>query len=346
MPLRCFSRVRMLAVLICVLASSAPAPIGEAQQTAPAPAAPAPSYPPPLVSPEEFDRWMKERSNWGRWGKDDQLGALHLVTAAKRKQALALAKEGIVVSLAHEPITEKTLDASAPFERETNFTTSRVGLGISGSSDRYSVAYHGRAHSHIDGLCHFFYKQQMYNGFSSQEVTKAQGCAKNGIQNLQSAVVTRAVLIDIPRLKGVAYLEPRTAVFPEDIEAWEKKAGVKVTAGDAILLRTGRWARRAKLGPFIEFAGYHALVAPWLKTRDIALVGSDVVQDVGDLPGVGSPIHTFALVGLGATILDSLDLEAVAETAAKLQRWEFLLVAAPMPVPGGTGSPLNPVAIF
>jgi len=305
-----------------------------------------PPYPPPLVSPEQFDRWMKELSNWGRWGKDDQLGAANLITPAKRKQAVALVREGISVSLAHRPLLEKALDNGNPFERETNLTPNLQGPGFRGSNNRYSVQYHGRAHSHLDGLCHRFYKEQMYNGFSIKEVTKENGCAKNGIQNFQNGIITRGVLIDIPRLRGVPYLEPATPVFPADIEAWEKKTGVKISSGDAIFLYTGRWARRAKVGPFTDFAGYHAMVIPWLKARDVALIASDGIQDVGDLPNIGSPIHIYGIVALGATLLDNLDLESLAETAAKLNRWEFLLTVAPIPVEAGTGSPANPIAMF
>lgn len=300
------------------------------------------SYPPPVITASEFDHWMKERSNWGRWGKDDQLGAVNLITAAKRQQALALAKEGMSVSLAHPPLTEKAVDVSSPFEREV-FLPDAFGRGI---ADRYSVFYHGRAITHLDALCHMLYKWQMYNGYSYKEITKERGCAKNGIQNMRDGIITRAVLIDIPRLKGLPYLAPDTAVYPQDIEAWEKKVGIKVSAGDAILLRTGRWARRAKFGPFKDMAGYHATVAPWFKSKDVSLVGSDAIQDLGELPGVGLPIHIFVIAGLGVPILDNLDLEAVAETAAKLNRWEFLIQFAPIPVEGGTGSPVNPIATF
>ena len=301
-----------------------------------------PGYPPPVVTPEEFDGWMKHLSNWGRWGKEDQLGAFNLITRAKRKQALALATEGISVSLARQPLTEKAVDADSPFERQIFLG----GLGLSFATERISMSYHGRAHSHIDALCHVSYKGQIYNGFSFKGEVTNEGCAKNGIQNLRNGILTRGILIDIPRLKGVPYLEPQTSVYPKDIEEWEKKTGVKVGAGDAIFLRTGRWARRAKFGPFIDFAGYHALVGPWLKIRDVAIVAGDAIQDVGSLPGIGAPIHTFAIAGLGIYIIDNLDLEAIAETAAKLHRWEFLFTAAPIPANGGTGSPLNPIATF
>jgi kynurenine formamidase len=149
----------------------------------------------------------------------------------------------------------------------------------------------------------------------------------------------------------VPFLEPGTPVFPEDVEAWEKKAGVKVSSGDVIFLRTGRWARRAKVGPWAiakQAAGFHASIAPWLKARGVAMMGSDAAADVTPsmVEGVALPVHVLAIVALGMNLFDNQDLEAVAETAAKLNRWEFMLSVAPMPVQGGTGFPVNALAIF
>src|SRR5471030_235477 len=221
----------------------------------------------------EFDTLFQQVKNWGRWGPDDQLGSVNLVTPAKRKQAAALVKTGEIVSLAHTLLTEKADDNSSPFEH-----TMLRGNNM----DRYAISYHGYAHSHIDALCHILYKDQTYNGYARAEVNTDKGCTKLGIQNLKNGIVTRGILIDIPRLKNLPYLEPGTPVFVEDLEAWEKKAGIKVSAGDAIFLRTGRWARRAKLGPWPvsrNEAGYHASVAPWLKARGVAFLGSDDAQD-------------------------------------------------------------------
>jgi kynurenine formamidase len=291
---------------------------------------------------EEFDQMFNQVKNWGRWGKDDQLGAANLITEAKRRQAIALAKNGITVSLAHNPLTEAAPDNTSPFEHTMN-----RGL----STDTYKVSYHGYAHSHIDALCHILYKDQTYNGYARAEVNTEKGCTKLGVQNLKNGIVTRGILLDIPRLKGLPYLEPGTPVFQEDLEAWEKKAGIKVSPGDAIFLRTGRWARREKLGPWPvsrNEAGYHASVAPWLKARGVSFLGSDDAQDVTPslVEGVNLPVHTLAITALGVDILDNMDLEAVAETAARLNRWEFLLTVAPVPVTGGTGFPANPLAIF
>src|SRR6266850_1381896 len=183
----------------------------------------------------EFDELFQRVKNWGRWGKDDQLGSANLVTVAKRKQAVALVKSGVTVSLAHNPLTERAEDNSNPFEH-----TMLRGF----SMDRYAVSYHGYAHSHIDALCHILYKDQTYNGYARADVNTEKGCTKLGIQNLKKGIVTRGILSDIPRLRNVPYLEPSTPIYAEDLEAWEKKAGVKIASGDAILLRTGRWARR------------------------------------------------------------------------------------------------------
>jgi kynurenine formamidase len=290
----------------------------------------------------EFDELFHRVSNWGRWGRDDQLGSVNLVTAAKRKQAVALVKHGITVSLAHNVLTEKAEDNANPFEH-----TMLRGFNM----DRYAVSYHGYAHSHIDALCHILYNNQTYNGYPRAEVNTDMGCTKLGIDNLKNGIVTRGILIDIPRLRGVDYLEPGTAVYVEDLEAWEKKANVKVASGDAIFLRTGRWARRAELGPWNvgqSAAGLHASVAPWVKERGVALVGGDAAQDVvpSQVEGQALPVHTLFITAMGINLLDNQDLEALGETAAKLNRWEFMLSLAPVPVIGGTGFPLNAIAVF
>ncbi len=291
---------------------------------------------------EEYDALFQQVKNWGRWGADDQLGAANLVTDAKRRQAAGLVTLGLTVSLAHPPLTGKAADNASPFEHTMNrgFTT-----------DTYRVSYHGYAHSHLDALCHILYKDQTYNGYARAEVNTATGCAKLAIDTLAQGVITRGVLIDIPRLKGVPYLEPGTAVYQEDVEAWEKQAGVRVGPGDAVLLRTGRWARRDAVGPWVvgqSAAGFHASIATWLKARGVAFVGSDAASEVmpSMVEGVNLPVHTLVITALGIHILDNQDLERLGETAARLKRWEFQLTLNPLPIRGGTGSPLNTLATF
>jgi kynurenine formamidase len=315
------------------------------------PSASGPSQAPPAhpkLTAADIDGWMKQLSNWGRWGKDDQLGAINLITPAKRLRSLALVKEGIPVSLARDTNSETAEDNPQPYEHSMTLT----GVGNRGqfSLDKIGVSFHGYQHTHLDALCHMFWQGKMYNGFAQEEVTK-DGAAKLSIAGLKQGIFTRGILIDLPRLKGVPYLEPGTPIYPEDLDAWEKMAKVKVSAGDVIFVRTGRWARRAALGPWnvsSNSAGLHASCAKWIKQRDVAIIGSDVASDLlpSGIEGVSHPIHQLVLVAMGVYIFDNCDLESVSEACAKRNRWEFLLTAAPIAVVGGTGSPLNPIATF
>ena len=289
------------------------------------------------ITKAQVDQWMQELSNWGRWGADDQLGAVNLITQAKRRQALALATTGEVVSLSLPIRVVSPPDNPSSTAAFTSLRVTNIQSGF--LMERQQVAFHGSTVSHLDALCHAHHEGKVYNGIALDEVFDETGCTQMGISGLAGGIVTRGVLLDIPRLKGVDALETGTHVYPEDIEAWERQTGVTVSAGDAIFLRTGRQVNNNR-------SGYDITVAPWLKQRDVALVGSDGTQDVGQIPGAVLPFHKLVLVALGANIFDNMALEALAETAARLNRWEFLLVAAPIPNPGGTGSPLNPLAIF
>lgn len=324
-----------------------PAAPAQGQRRGPSPESLAVAGIRPAPSRADYDKWKTELSNWGRWGKDDELGTLNLITPAKRRQAAGLVKEGATVSLAGDVNTERSADNGQPYEHEM------TSAGPTGAGDKLAVSFHGYQHTHIDAFAHRFFDGKMWNGFSYEEVTKEGGAKKNSIYTLHSGIVTRGVLIDIPRLKGVPYLEPGARIFIEDIEAWEKKAGIKVSAGDAVFIRTGRWTRRAKTGPWnaaVENAGLDPSVLPWLKQRDVALLGSEGAQDAVPPPAGsaldGLALHDFALIVLGIHLMDDTNLNALSEAAAARNRWEFLLMVAPLPVTNGTGSPVNPIAVF
>ncbi len=319
----CIARSLPLAVAaLAVLAAGEPGAQGQKPRLA--------------VTQQQVDRWMKDANNWGRWGKEDQLGTINLITVAKRQQAVALAKTGTTVSLAHKPqLVPKSQSESAGAHLQIKLNLLAVGF----TTEDQEIAFHGSTFTHIDGLCHGDYDGKIYNGYSLKDTVSTSGCQKLGINNLAGGIVTRGILIDIPRLKSVASLPPGTQVYVEDIEAWEKMAGLKISTGDAIFLHTGRWASG-------QTSGFDVSVAPWLKARDVALIGSDGILDAGEVPGTTLPLHKYVLVALGMNIVDNAELTALAETAARLKRWEFLLVAAPIATPGGTGSPLNPLAIF
>ncbi len=287
------------------------------------------------VSKAQYDTWMSELSNWGRWGDDDELGALNLVTAAKRVAAAGLVETGRVVSMARTMTVDRLEN---PDDASANRLPVLVGsvrsvfdMNTEGGYfwERYEIEYHGGTVSHLDALCHVAYDGKVYNGRSFEDVASTEdGCTELGIINLQDGLVTRGVLIDMPG----------KAVRRKDVEAWEAETGITISAGDALFLRTGR-----DVG---ETGGYHPSLMPFFKERDIALLGADIPQEGGAVEGVSVPIHFFTLVALGVHLFDNLGLEALAETANELNRWEFMFMASPHVVPNGAGSAINPLAVF
>ena len=302
-------------------------------------------------TPEDFVQLMTQLSNWNRWGQDDQLGAINLITPAKRKQAVTLVKEGVSFSMARRAETTDAVDNRQPIvSKMTRVGVGAPTTGIGGTGDTFFISYHGYAHTHMDSLCHFLYNGKMYNGYS-QDVVTEKGAAKNSIINFQHGIMTRGVLMDMARHKGVDYLEPGTRIYPEDLDAWEKKARVRVGSGDVLFVRTGRWARRDAKGPWPiteGLAGLHMTCAKWLHSRDVAVLGGDGAQDVlpSGVTGISQPIHALVLVAMGMPIFDNCDLELIGKEAERRHRWEFLVTASPAAVPGATGSVLNPIATF
>ena len=306
------------------------------------------AYGQPKVTKADVEAWMESLSNWGRWGPDDQLGAVNLITPETRMAAAKLVEKGVSVSMARDVEKDAAVDNPRPFRHKML----NVGLNNPGQfvSDDYQVSYHGYAHTHMDSLCHMAYNGKMYNGFPQAEVVES-GAPKLAVTAFKQGIFARGVLMDIPRLKGVDWLEPGTPIYPSDLDAWEEKAGFKTRSGDIVLIRSGRWAKRDAEGPWDvskKSAGLHASAAQWLKERDAAILGSDAASDVAPslVEGVGQPIHQLVIIAMGMPIFDNLDLEAVGEEAARQNRWEFLVTAAPMAVGGGTGSPFNPIATF
>ncbi len=305
------------------------------------------------VTPADYLRWQTEFKNWGRWGANDQRGTTNLITEAKVLSAARLVKAGIVVSLAHA--VPQVADAEVPPKSVFHRTTE--GIFPTGTIDSYQVSYHGRGMAHMDAFCHFFGADgKMYNGYlASENLSAESGCKKDDVMPWRDGIVTRAVLYDMPQLKGVDWIEPGTPITRADLEAWEKKSGVKVGPGDIILLYVGRWKRRAAKGPQTDgkVAGYYVDVIPWIHEREPAFIGHDFNTDWNPRPGWGAeqnipinPIHQAVLNWMGVNIIENLDLEQTVATARRLKRYEFMLTFGPIPVEGGTGSPLNPLAVF
>ena len=286
------------------------------------------------VTREQFDTWMEELSNWGRWGPDDERGVLNLITAEKAAQAGALVQTGETVSLART-IRREPGEAARPIH-PLGALTNRFLVQGDFLFERQEIAYHGLNLSHMDALCHVSYKGKLYNGFDFAEVvTEDGGCSKLAITTAQGGIVTRGILLDIPE----------TRILPSHVEEFERRTGITIAPGDALLLRTMRSGAEPDLAS-IGSAGYDPALLPFLRERDVALLGADIPQEGGAIPGIEVPVHTFTIVALGMNLLDNLALHELAETAARLNRWEFMLTVEPLRVERGAGSPVNPVAVF
>ena len=291
---------------------------------------------------------IEKLSNWGRWGVDDQLGTLNLITPKVRIEAAKQVKEGISVSMAHNADKKLSIYNASPYSH--NMTSTGESPDAQWAGDQICIAYHGYAHTHIDALCHLFHKGKIYNGVSQTVVTRS-GAKKMSIIGLKQGIFTRGILLDLPVMKGVEWLKPGYAVTVKDLEAFEKWANVRIRKGDAVFLRTGRWARENVKGPWnigSNSAGFHYSCMEWFAKRDIGFIGSDVASDIlpSGVEGFTHPVHAIALHALGMNVFDCCDFLEISHMCQKLKRYSFLLTANPLPVDGATGSPLNPVATF
>ena len=293
----------------------------------------------------QFDQLFKQLSNWGRWGKDDQLGTFNLITPERRRQAAALVKSGISVSLARDLNQKKSVDNPDPF-RDT------MNLGVDGkfNMDTYTVNFHGFAFSHFDALSHTYYDDHLYNGFPDISIT-ASGARVLDTAVYRNGIFTRGVLVDVPWLRGLPYLDKDAHIGAQDLDAFEAKTGVHIQSGDAVVIRTGRWALRDAKGPWdisSASAGLDPSAVAWLHKRDAAFLVSDAAHDAipSAVEGVDFPIHVLAIVAMGMPLADQCNLEDIAREAQQLRRYTFLLTLAPIRIKGGTGALINPIATF
>jgi kynurenine formamidase len=222
---------------------------------------------------------------------------------------------------------------------------------MQGSGDFIGMAFHGYSITHLDSLCHIFWNGQMYNGRSSALVTTRQGATANSIEVLQDGVVSRGVLLDAARHRSVNWLEPGEAIMPDDLDEICASQGTNVQQGDILLIRTGYYRRRTEAGPqplSDGRPGIHGACLPWLQEHQVAVLGGDTANDVSPsgYPNIPMPIHQIAMPHLGLWLMDNCNLEELAAACAERGRWEFLFTIAPLRIRYGTGSPVNPIALF
>jgi hypothetical protein len=315
------------------------------------------------ITPEDIRRYEKELSNWGRWGANDTRGALNLITPAKSAAAARLVREGVSVNLQHFVEFAPAVDNWRfwPAEKwltSANPQTGEQGFGPALDAVRFST--HEGTLSHLDAICHYDrrspmadldpdYRVTFNNHRNRRDELSCQG--ESGILGMGPGYVTRGVLVDIPLLRNVKWLEPTTPIFVDELEKWEQFAGVKIGPGDALLVRTGRWAKRAAEGPWQYDqggAGLHASVLPWLHARGVSLLVGDAVSDVqpSGVEGSGRPVHTISMVAIGLPLVDNGYLEDVAREAARIKRWQFMVSWQINQSRGGTAVPFNGIATF
>ncbi|HUZ27527.1 MAG TPA: cyclase family protein [Streptosporangiaceae bacterium] len=313
---------------------------------------------PAPVSLAEFDEIFEAVKNWGRWGPDDILGTLNYITPDSVRAAAALVRSGRQVTMSIPMNKAAGPDNASPV---IHHVVQGHDIDISSSTltfatDFVGLAFHGDCHTHMDALCHIAYQGRVYNGRPAQEVMTSAGATALDVTAYENGLVGRGVLLDVPRFRGVPWLEPGEAVTRAELEAVEEAQGVRLGTGDILVFRTGHHARRLELGAWSNDyppagegkAGLHVDTIPWMHEREIAafLPDGDGETVPSNVAGMLYPIHPLQITAMGMFASDSLQLEDLARACAEEGRFEFMVVGLPLRLPGGTGSPWNPIAIF
>jgi kynurenine formamidase len=297
------------------------------------------------TSRSAIESLLSSRNNWGRWGTDDQRGALNLVGPVEVRTAVEAVRTGQVVSL------------SRPFPKEpgptnmrpANHYVMREPRGDGGmASDYYGVNYHGLACTHIDALSHAWGAEGMWNGRSPEETVLPSGATWGGIEQWRNGIVTRGVLLDVPRHRGEPYVTQTRPVHGAELAEICAAQEVTVRPGDALVVYSGRedWDRHeTPWGVGAARPGLHASCLEFIRHTDCAVLVWDMLDMLPNGLDLAWAVHA-AIYAFGVALVDNALLEGLAQACAEAGRYEFLFVTAPLLVEGGTGSPVNPLAIL
>ncbi len=305
----------------------------------------------PMLTEQQFRTLYEQLRGKLPWGADDRRGALNFLTPDVVLAAAAQVSQGRCVSLAVPISNEVAADNPDPALHLMTGTAERASRsGLSFATDRIAMNVHGNADSHIDALCHVMFDAALYNGVPASRVT-GKGAAELSIGQAGDGIAGRGVLLDIPRVRGTEWLEPGDHVTVADVLAAEQAQGVLVGRGDLLFIRVGHQLRRQRRGPWDAAsarAGLHPLVLPLLAERQIAVLGSDGNNDTAAsaVRGIDFPVHVLAINAMGLHLLDYLQFECLLPLCERSGRWTFLCVVAPLRLPRGTGSPVNPIAVL
>ena len=304
--------------------------------------------------PEEFLELARKVNNWGRWGDDDEIGTLNLITPEVVRRAAECIRRGAVFPLAVPLSLDGPQTGTIPGRINPLRTMVAINEPLTGDPSEFcssdDVVVMGlQAGTHWDSLAHASYDGRLYNGFPAASITAA-GAAHCGIDKVKS-LVSRGVLLDVARAKGLERLEPGYALTPADLDAAEEQARVTVGAGDVVLLRTGQMQllhEGRKWDYTYPSPGPSTMTVPWFRDRDVAAVATDTLTyEVcpWERDDVMVPVHLLHLVEMGMTQGQNFDLEALAADCADDDVYEMFLEATPEPFVGGLGTPVNPVAV-
>lgn len=307
------------------------------------------------ISAKEFDQLFESLKNWGRWGTEDEKGTLNYITPETIRNAVATVKSGRSVSMSIPINTLSGPDNPNPaIHYMANTHDIDIGSGeLRFATDFLGMQFHGDCHTHMDALCHIAYKGLLYNGKPAASVTVC-GANDYDITAYAHGIVGRGVLIDVPRYRGVKWLEPGEAVTREEIEAIEKSEGVRIKEGDIMVFRTGHHRRRLELGAWDPGytgqgrAGLDPYSLTLLHERKVSVFLPDGDGEVvpSYVEGIQYPIHPLQITAMGMACADSLQFEELAQVCEEEKRFEFMVVITPLRLPKGTGSPINPIAVF
>jgi kynurenine formamidase len=306
----------------------------------------------PPLSAAEFDALYRNLKRTTSWGAHDRRGGLNNITPERLLAAVAEVRLGVTVSLSRPVEANPSADNPEPCGHEMIAPMDGLGAptGVDFAMDQFDMHVHGNAQSHLDALCHVIYDQTLYNDVPVDSITPA-GATELSIDIARDGIVGRGVLLDIPRLRGVPWLEPGEHVTAADLLAAEEAEQVRVGPGDLLFVRVGHLARRDALGPWdasVSRAGLHPTAMEFVAERQVAALGSDSNNDAAPntTEGVDFPIHVLAVNAIGLHLLDYLQFEELGPLCEQEQRWSFLCVIAPLRLPEATGSPVNPIAIL
>ena len=304
------------------------------------------------LSAAQFRALYERLQGEARRGGADRRGALSYISAAQVVAVARAVRTGRSVTLAAPVEHRVTADNPEPCEHQMMSPPGAEAppAGLAFTYDRIAMNIHGDADSHLDALCHVIYDAALYNGVPADVVTAA-GAAELSVEVASNGIVGRGVLLDIPRLRDVKWLEPGDHVTAADLAAAEEAQQVRVGQGDLLFVRVGHRRRRRELGPWDAAsarAGLHPSALKFVSDRQVAVLGSDGNNDTAPSPaqGVDYPVHVLAVNAMGMHLLDYLQFEDLVPVCEAEERWSFLCVIAPLRIVGGTGSPVNPIAIF